>query len=252
MLDRMEIRFVKSTDDRYEISKIYEESWKFAYRGIIPQAYLDSILRGQWASKVDEPDWNTLVCVEDEKIVGTTSFSRSRFEQFSNWGEIISIYLLPAYMKKGFGRALLEAAIFELGKVGYHDIFLWVLEENINARRFYEKVGFTLTSEYLDDKIGGKELREVSYIYHSDIVSENNELIENIDKLHTTKMGLERIRKNLSLSGSDAVEWCRSKILDNEASIVRHGKNWYVKINDCVITVNASSYTIITAHRGEF
>ena len=39
----MEIRHVKRTDDRYAISRIYEESRKFAYKGIVPQSYLDSI-----------------------------------------------------------------------------------------------------------------------------------------------------------------------------------------------------------------
>ena len=78
-----------------------------------------------------------------------------------------------------------------------------------------------------------------------------NELIENIEKLHTTPMGVERIRRNLELSNDvkDAVVFCRGKILDDKAEISRQGKNWYVKIDGCVITVNAYSYTIITAHK---
>ena len=73
-------------------------------------------------------------------------------------------------------------------------------------------------------------------------------LIENIIRLHTTEMGAERITQNLGLT-EDPVEWCRSKILDENAIIERRGKNWYVSVNGCVITVNAGSYTIITAHR---
>ena len=76
-----------------------------------------------------------------------------------------------------------------------------------------------------------------------------NELINNIGKLHTTEMGIERIRRNLSLEAYDVVEWCREKILDTSAIIERKGKNWYVDIEHCEITVNAYSYTIITAHR---
>ena len=77
----------------------------------------------------------------------------------------------------------------------------------------------------------------------------NNILIENIEKVHTTEMGAGRIRKNLGLDDIDVVEWCRTKILDKDSVITRQGKNWYVRIEGCVITVNASSYTIITAHR---
>lgn len=76
-----------------------------------------------------------------------------------------------------------------------------------------------------------------------------NGLIENISKLHTTEMGIERIKRNLSLEVEDVVEWCRLKILDTAAVIERKGKNWYVNIEHCEITVNAHSYTIITAHR---
>ena len=77
----------------------------------------------------------------------------------------------------------------------------------------------------------------------------SDELIKNIDKLHTTEMGVERIKRNLGLTNCDAVEWCRSKIMDKRAIIGRQGKNWYAQIDGCIITVNASNYTIITAHK---
>lgn len=77
----------------------------------------------------------------------------------------------------------------------------------------------------------------------------SDELIKNIDKLHTTEMGVERIKRNLGLTDCDAVEWCRSKIMDKRAIIGRQGKNWYAQIDGYIITVNASSYTIITAHK---
>jgi hypothetical protein len=76
-----------------------------------------------------------------------------------------------------------------------------------------------------------------------------NILIENIDSIHTTDMGVDRIRRNLGLGDIDVVVWCKGKILDPNAVIERQGKNWYVHIDGCVITVNASSYTIITCHR---
>ena len=77
-----------------------------------------------------------------------------------------------------------------------------------------------------------------------------NDLLDNIEKLHTTPMGVDRIRRNLSLGDDvkDVVAFCRQKILAPTANISRQGKNWYVKIDGCVITVNAYSYTIITAH----
>ena len=76
-----------------------------------------------------------------------------------------------------------------------------------------------------------------------------NGLIENIDKLHTTEMGVERIKRNLSIETDDVVQWCRERILDQTVRIERVGQNWYAAVDGCKITVNAYSYTIITAHK---
>ena len=74
-------------------------------------------------------------------------------------------------------------------------------------------------------------------------------LLANLDKLHTTDLGILRIRKNLSLDAEDVVSWCKDKIAAENADITRKGKNWYIAVDGCMITVNAYSYTIITAHR---
>ena len=63
------------------------------------------------------------------------------------------------------------------------------------------------------------------------------------------KWGVTRIKRNLDLNTQDVVEWCKNKILDKRSSIIKKGKNWYVSIDDIIITVNAYSYTIITAHK---
>ncbi len=76
-----------------------------------------------------------------------------------------------------------------------------------------------------------------------------NDLLENIDKLHTTEMGADRIVKNLGLDTQDPVSWCKEKTNSDDAIIERKGKNWYVYVDNAVITINAYSYTIITAHR---
>ena len=75
-----------------------------------------------------------------------------------------------------------------------------------------------------------------------------SDLLNNLDRLHSTKMGIERIKKNLELN-EDVVDFCRQKIMSKSALVKREGKNWYVETADCIITVNAKSYTIITAHR---
>lgn len=93
------------------------------------------------------------------------------------------------------------------------------------------------------------------------------ELLENLEKLHTTELGVVRIKRNLGLKTDDVIGWCKNTILsaakniENEKSngnngksankIFRQGKNWYIKTATCTITVNAHSYTVITAHKGK-
>lgn len=163
----MEIRAMTAADDRMMISRVYELSWKFAYKGIIPQDYLDSIPEGRWAPNLDREGRSTLVCVDGGEIVGTSSFCATRFDQFPGWGEIVSIYLLPEQIGKGCGRALMDAALAALKAQGYEKVFLWVLEENARARKFYERYGFSAAGDVLDSEIGGKALREVRYVYEN-------------------------------------------------------------------------------------
>lgn len=74
-------------------------------------------------------------------------------------------------------------------------------------------------------------------------------LILNPNKIHTTEMGIERIKRNLGLNLDNIVAWCKEKITNPKSSISRKGKNWHINIDNCEITVNAHSYTIITAHK---
>ena len=80
-------------------------------------------------------------------------------------------------------------------------------------------------------------------------MNNNEELISNIDKIHTTPMGLERIKRNTGINTEDIINWCKLKIKDSQSIINRKGKNWYITNENIIITVNAYSYTIITAHK---
>ena len=120
----MEIRYLRSTDDRY-----------------------------------------IMVVTDGENIVGTSSFGRSRLAEIPDYGEIIAIYFLPEYVGKGHGKRLLSAVLNELRTMGFNAVFLWVLEDNRNARRFYEKFGFNQSNRNIEALIGGKCLKEVQYCY---------------------------------------------------------------------------------------
>ena len=73
-------------------------------------------------------------------------------------------------------------------------------------------------------------------------------LLDNIDKIHTTEMGIDRIKRNLKIDTADVVEYCKNKVLDKNCNIYKQGKNWYCEVENIKITINSYSYTIITAH----
>ena len=73
-------------------------------------------------------------------------------------------------------------------------------------------------------------------------------LLDNIDRIHTTKMGVDRIKRNLKIDEANVVEYCKNKALDRYCNIYKQGKNWYCEVDNIKITINSYSYTIITAH----
>lgn len=72
-------------------------------------------------------------------------------------------------------------------------------------------------------------------------------LISNINNIHTTKMGIDRIKNNLKIN-NNVVEYCKEKVMNENSTIYKQGKNWYCKTGNIVITINSYTYTIITAH----
>jgi ribosomal protein S18 acetylase RimI-like enzyme len=156
-------------EDIGEISRIHALSWKKAYKGIVPQAYLDELREDLWV-----PAFNTwikngvltaqLISVED-KPVGSIAYGKSRDKSRPEWGEIVSLYLLPEYFGRGYGNELLKAALLDLRQSGYQNIYLWVLKENQRARHFYEKNQWQCNGDECVCKVSGKELIDIRYVF---------------------------------------------------------------------------------------
>ena len=81
------------------------------------------------------------------------------------------------------------------------------------------------------------------------LLRRRGELLNALDKLHTTKSGEERIRKNIVENVPDVTEWAKAQITRSDVDIKRVGKNYQVAVGQYRITVNAGSLTVITAHK---
>ena len=84
---------------------------------------------------------------------------------------------------------------------------------------------------------------------NADVMNEKHILLANLTKIHTTKLGIARIKKNLNLNTDDVVAFCKNKISATDCFVYKEGKNYYCLIDDIRFTIHANSYTIITAHK---
>ncbi|MBV7272412.1 GNAT family N-acetyltransferase [Clostridiaceae bacterium UIB06] len=165
----MDVKIRKATlNDVNTISNIYALSWKHAYKGIVPQKYLDELKSDFWVSSFENRIKNNIITAqlicENELPVGCVAYGKARDDKFADWGEIVSIYLLPGYFGKGYGQKLLQAAIIDMKISGYKSCYLWVLKENINARNFYESNGFICNNDECTCEIMKKQLVDVRYV----------------------------------------------------------------------------------------
>ena len=74
-------------------------------------------------------------------------------------------------------------------------------------------------------------------------------LTKNINKIHTTTLGVARIRKNLDLKDDDVVPYIKEILLNENTFIYKKGKNYYCTNNNIIITINSYSFTIITVNK---
>lgn len=151
--------------DSADMGRIYCLAWQRAYAGIVPDEFLESLSAENCAPppEVIAPD-NCRVYEEAGRAVGLVNFGPARDGGADDLAEVRTIYVLPEYWRKGIGRVLIRAAADAIRDAGYPGFFLWVLTENIRARRFYESMGLRFTGEERAMEIAGKQLSESRYI----------------------------------------------------------------------------------------
>ncbi len=160
------IRYANIKDAR-TLGEIHSKSWKVAYKGIVPDEILKNITvekRQAYFEKALTENWEEdAIIFKDNDAVGLICIGKCRdADKTDTCGEIGGIYLLPEYWNMGIGSELINWGINELGKRNFSKVILWVLEENINARKFYEKVGFKHDGTVKEITIG-KKLVEYRY-----------------------------------------------------------------------------------------
>jgi ribosomal protein S18 acetylase RimI-like enzyme len=158
-----------TVDDAAAIARVHIESWRAAYRGIVPQAHLDGMSLAdrteRWEVQLaGDPAVATFVA--DEGAAGVVGFANGgpcRSDGLDSDGELYAIYLLPARWRSGLGRLLMRAVVDELRARGMASLSVWVLRDNI-ACRFYEALGGVRAGER-EHFVGGACLPKVAYAW---------------------------------------------------------------------------------------
>lgn len=151
--------------DATRLAAICLDGWRTAYRGILPDDYLDSLSRPAWdemfsARVAASTERNTmLVAVNAEGEIGAYAGVLGESEP----GMLGALYAAAEWRGTGAGHAAHEAAVAHLAASGFGHAVLWVFERNVPARRFYEAHGWLCDEVTQSTKFADGSAVEIRY-----------------------------------------------------------------------------------------
>jgi ribosomal protein S18 acetylase RimI-like enzyme len=151
-----------------DLARLHVKAWQSAYRGHMPDAYLDALdpskRAAMWTNAIQEPATLVLVASAAEKLVGFCSLSPSRDADASpTVGEVTAIYVDPATWRAGVGTCLIKATLDAARQRSLAEMTLWVLTSNTSARAFYEARGFAIDGQTKTEQRPGFSIHETRY-----------------------------------------------------------------------------------------
>jgi len=157
-------------DDAAAIARVHVASWRTTYRGLLPDDFLSSLSEesytDRWRRVMGDGLSRVFVVDQDQDVVGFASCGRERAGETGFSGELYAIYMLDRAQRQGHGRELVRAAAGALREMKLPDMIVWVLRDNMAARRFYERLGGVYVRAQ-PITIGTATLEEVSYGWRS-------------------------------------------------------------------------------------
>jgi ribosomal protein S18 acetylase RimI-like enzyme len=155
-------------DDVDELGDVHVRAWQAAYRGVMPDEYLDGLEPSEraafWTRFFDtpRPDRRLNVVTVNDRVIGFACFGTCPESEDAPLGELYAINLDPDYWGRGLGRALLSEVTLELGAFGDSAV-LWVVPQNVRARGLYEAAGWMDDGGRRRDEVLGARVDEMRY-----------------------------------------------------------------------------------------
>ena len=159
-----------TVEDAKGIAQVSVETWKTAYSGLLPDDYLHKLNVDQraqtWAKLLEfAPKGNqTIVAEIGGRIIGFIGIGPSSEAGAMKFGEVYAIYVKPDYQSRGVGSQLMKEGIRILKDQGFNRATLWVLEQNISTRSWYESHGWHPNGKSKIEKRANFEMQEAQYV----------------------------------------------------------------------------------------
>lgn len=156
--------------DSEGIAKVHTRSWQGAYRGILPDDWLDGLQwqdrKERWDRQLPPRELSAIYVATNSQneIVGFASIGPARDEDLDSneFFELYAIYLSPDIWREGVGSALLTEIVKQIPP-HIKQLALWVLKENLPGRTFYESQSFVADGATKMADIGDNQREEVRY-----------------------------------------------------------------------------------------
>jgi GNAT superfamily N-acetyltransferase len=157
----MEPRFrLACPADAEAIAKLHADSWRRHYRGAYSDAFLDGDVVADriavWTDRLRKPDpRSSTILAEGEGLVG---FAHVLFDHHRRWGALLdNMHVADGHERRGIGSRLLAVAAEALleRRLEGAGLYLWVLEQNVDAQAFYRGRSGTCVGRELVSPPGG-------------------------------------------------------------------------------------------------
>ena len=157
--------------DAPAIARLHAESWRRTYRGAFSDAYLDGPVFEEratlWDQRMATPrdDQYVMLATEGDQLLG---FACTFGNEDPTWGALLdNLHTAEGFEGRGIGRRLLATSARWAEQHHPGGFYLWVLDDNARARRFYEHLGATNEGPQPIATPDGGEVTQLRYVWHS-------------------------------------------------------------------------------------
>jgi ribosomal protein S18 acetylase RimI-like enzyme len=166
----MTLRRAQAADEA-AIARLHADSWRTAYRGILRDDFLDDAVvanrRELWKSRFADINRHDQLIFLSEHRHEIQGFACAFLDADPEWGTLLdNLHVAPGFKGKGLGRQLMSAVAKHVKRHGLHPVLhLWVYEQNVQARRFYERLGGVITTCVAESAPDGSRVNALRYAW---------------------------------------------------------------------------------------